>query len=138
MNYFGEKHGKNARDTHFSCLSLFLKMESLVTPLKTSDDIVNAIIKRQAISNTNRALRCLKPINTICFALDSEDEMDRRNLECLSIKGIETLYNYRTIGPSFILVSSILSDENKGIAVEIEGNQIIFMQRIFQESLLLF
>ena len=70
----------------------------------------------------------LKPINTICFALDSEDEMDRRNLECLSIKGIETLYNYRTIGPSFILVSSILSDENKGIAVEIEGNQIIFMQ----------
>ena len=80
----------------------------------------------------------LKPINTICFALDSEDEMDRRNLECLSIKGIETLYNYRTIGPSFILVSSILSDENKGIAVEIEGNQIIFMQRIFQESLLLF
>ena len=58
MNYFEEKHGKNARDTNFSCLSLFLKMESLVTPLKTSDDIVNAIIKRQAISNTNRALRC--------------------------------------------------------------------------------
>lgn len=57
LNFFGEKHGKNARDTHFSCLSLFVKNESLVTPIKNTGDIIIAIHNRQVISNRSRALR---------------------------------------------------------------------------------
>jgi hypothetical protein len=53
LNFFAEKHGKNNRDTHFSNISKFIKDESLVKQLSSSQDIVNAISKRQQISNQN-------------------------------------------------------------------------------------
>jgi hypothetical protein len=54
MNFFCEKHGKNKRDAHFSNLTKFVNAESMVAQLKCSEDLVNAIHKRQAISNENK------------------------------------------------------------------------------------
>ena len=54
MNYFGEGHGKNCRDTHFSTVSKFVMDESLVRKLSTPEDVARAINDRQALTNENR------------------------------------------------------------------------------------
>jgi len=56
LNFFGDKHGKNSRDTHFSCVSKFIRDETLVRRMTCSQDIVDAIHYRQNISNQNRIL----------------------------------------------------------------------------------
>lgn len=53
MNYFCEKHGKNLRDAHFSCISRFITSESLRKRLCSTGDIVNAISEGQRIANEN-------------------------------------------------------------------------------------
>jgi hypothetical protein len=54
MNFFCEKHGKNKRDAHFSNIGRFVEAESLVSQIKCSEDIVNAIHKRQNFANLNK------------------------------------------------------------------------------------
>ena len=54
LNFFGEHHGKKNRDTHFSNISKFIKAESLVRQLVSSQDIVDAIHKRQSMANQNQ------------------------------------------------------------------------------------
>ena len=61
-NLFGEKHGKNARDQHFSAISHFIKCESMVKRLRPSKDIVDAIYNRQILANRNRIRLKLDPI----------------------------------------------------------------------------
>lgn len=58
LNFFGDKHGKNNRDAHFSNLSRFVHAESLVKRLVSSQDIVDAIQKRQLIANQNKTGFC--------------------------------------------------------------------------------
>ena len=53
MNFFCEKHGKNGRDSHFSQISRFVSDESLVRKLSSTDDVKDAITKRQASANLN-------------------------------------------------------------------------------------
>jgi hypothetical protein len=55
LNFFVEKHGKNFRDSHFSCVSRFIHNESLLKRLTSSEDIVDAIHNGQKKSNENRA-----------------------------------------------------------------------------------
>ncbi len=57
LNFFVEKHGKNSRDSHFSCVSSFIKSQSLIKRLETSSDVVDAIQNGQNKSNENRILR---------------------------------------------------------------------------------
>jgi hypothetical protein len=57
VNFFGEKHGKNGRDTHFSQISKFIKAESLLTHLISSQDVVNAINKRTKLTNDYREFK---------------------------------------------------------------------------------
>lgn len=57
LNFFGEKHGKNSRDMHFSNLSRFIEAESLVTLLSSPQDVVNAINKRQQMANDNSGIK---------------------------------------------------------------------------------
>jgi len=56
-NFFVEKHGKNQRDQHFSSITTFIKMESLIQKLTCSKDIADAINKRSLMANENRELR---------------------------------------------------------------------------------
>ncbi len=53
LNFFCEKHGKNSRDQHFSVVSNFIQQESMVKKLCTSQDICDAIEKRQMLANLN-------------------------------------------------------------------------------------
>jgi len=57
LNFFVEKHRKNSRDAYFSCLSSFIKSQSLIKRLETTADVVNAIHQGQIKSNQNRALK---------------------------------------------------------------------------------
>ncbi len=68
----------------------------------------------------------MPPIITIAYGLE-EDFMDRFNIsqelnQKLTIKNIESFFNYRTVAPDFKFVSSILSDKEKFMAVEIASN----------------
>jgi hypothetical protein len=54
LNFFCEKYEKNKRDTHFSNISRFIEAESLVRQLKSSQDIVDPIHKRQESANQNK------------------------------------------------------------------------------------
>ena len=54
LNFFIEKHGKNSRDTHFSCISRFIKEESLIKKIESTQDVVDAIHRRQATANENK------------------------------------------------------------------------------------
>ena len=57
LNFFCEKHGKNARDAHFSMVSRFIEQESLQRRLICSEDVANAIVKGQKQANENRSLQ---------------------------------------------------------------------------------
>lgn len=61
LNFFAEKHGKNGRDAHFSNISRFIKAESLVRKLVSSQDIVEAILERQKLANTNNIGNTIEP-----------------------------------------------------------------------------
>ena len=54
LNFFGDKHGKSEVDIQFSNVSRFIKAESLTRKIYNSQGIVDAIIKRQCISNENK------------------------------------------------------------------------------------
>lgn len=53
LNFFCEKHGKNNRDSHFSCISRFIKKASLKKKLASTSDIVEAINIGQLLANQN-------------------------------------------------------------------------------------
>ncbi len=59
-NFFVEKHGKNQRDQHFSSISNFIKMESLIRKLSCSKDVSDAINNRSFLANENRKLKSKK------------------------------------------------------------------------------
>ena len=70
-------------------------------------------------------------IRTIAYLLDENyrflPDCDKRVNQKISIKIINSYYNYRTIGENFNLVSSILSNNDKYTMVETLSNyHIIF------------
>ncbi len=68
FNLFCEKHGKNSRDQHFSCVSHFVKNESMVKQLTSSKDICDAIERQQMLANLNTSRRnLLKRTSTETF-----------------------------------------------------------------------
>lgn len=56
VNFFGDHHGKNARDAHFSNVSKFVKDMSLIKQLTCSKDVVDAINFGQKKANENSNL----------------------------------------------------------------------------------
>lgn len=142
LNYFCDKHGKNNRDTHFSHISRFIKKEELTNrALKSSQDIVDAIIKGQNLANQNSkegifpilfTINILFNINiyliflyfiyfkekkvlTYAIAVDEEmiasDILENPFNYDIKIPQIQSYYNYRTLGPDYDVVTSVLSFE---------------------------
>jgi hypothetical protein len=132
VNYFAEKHGKNGRDVHFSCISRFLNAESHLKRIKSSEDIANAIEKGQLKANNNRLNKStildisdlkkklinnyskdLEIIETFALALNQqiveEIQTEHPIQQYLFIFHVESYYNYRTFGANFDLVTSVLS-----------------------------
>ncbi len=123
MNFFGEKHGKNGRDTHFSVISRYIHDESLVRQLNSSQDIAEAIQVRQRLSNDFRIAMKKKPITTIVYVL-SENYLQELNIvgnpvQSLHIRNVDSFYNYKTFGNNLNLVTTIMSNRVLSIPVEL-------------------
>ncbi|CAF0936737.1 unnamed protein product [Brachionus calyciflorus] len=116
LNFFGDKHGKNTRDQHFSVVSNYIKKESLEKKLTCSQDIVDALKRRQKVSNDLRKLSAkkkgkkLNPINLIAQKFELTDETISNNFQI--IKNIRCYYNFKAIEPKFDLMSSIFSNDD--------------------------
>ncbi len=54
LNFFGESHGKNARDQHFSSISKILEQASFKKRLHCSDEIVQVVREIQDTINITR------------------------------------------------------------------------------------
>ncbi len=93
INYFGEQHGKNGCDQHFSVISKYLEYESYDKRLCETEDIVNAINSHQKNSNINRARNNLEPI--IVHTLQFIQEKDRTITQnFLKISDLTFYYNF--------------------------------------------
>ncbi len=57
LNFFGEAHGKNSRDTHFSNIMKFVKQAEYKQRLKNTDDLINAILAGQKKANLFQKIR---------------------------------------------------------------------------------
>ncbi len=122
-NFFGEKHGKNSRDQHFSTVSAYIKQHEFKNKLVCSNDIVEAINHGQMRSNDHKLSKKEDVIDVI--ALELKDDYEKNKIkkkvkQCfLNLPNIESFYNYRTIGESFKIVTSYTS--NNEFLIDIDG-----------------
>lgn len=54
LNFFGDKHGKNGRDVHFSSISRYIRNESMRRRIMNTQHIVEAIDYGTKITNNHR------------------------------------------------------------------------------------
>lgn len=119
LNYFCEKHGKNSRDQHFSLVSHFIKEESMIKQLTSSQDICDAINKGQLKKNLqNERLTSLqkedsntvfKQITTKSFVIPPHE--DQIQIHQLIIKDLRKYYNFFT-DDQLILKTNFMSDQS--------------------------
>lgn len=124
FNLFGEQHGKSARDQHFSRLSEFIRLESLVKKLSSSQDVVDAINKHQLIANMNiqaenktrrKSGKLLSPVViTEAFVLKFK-EINIQSFR--KINNIKHYYNFFN-NEKFDFKSRILSSNNSSCFVK--------------------
>ena len=118
VNFHAEKHGKSHLDQHFSVISSYLKTENQTKKIYSTQDIVNAIIKRQQASNIERNKNELAEINLKCFDLSSSlnNETSNASKNQLVIHNLRSYYNFssKRLNGDFVIESTIFSDlENK-------------------------
>lgn len=67
----------------------------------------------------------LEPITTVAYTLDAHTILELLNRyplnKSITIQNIESYFNYRTIGPDFKLVTSILSKYERFLDVQLRG-----------------
>ncbi len=126
LNFFCERHGKNERDRHFSSISYFIKRESLVRKLTSTQDICDAIMKQQDLANSFKEIitkskkkailiKNLQRSNTVAFVIpmhSSQSVVKKR----LKVIGLRRFYNLFT-DHDFILKTHIMSDSNETLTI---------------------
>jgi hypothetical protein len=131
LNYFCEKHGKSSRDQHFSVVSHFIRKESMIRRLTSSQDICDAIERQQAITNSKNALisrlsnkndklrrHDFKEIITKLFVIPQlPDSVLKKSLYVI---GIKSFYNFFTDN-HFVLKSRLMSDGNNYTLVQVHA-----------------
>jgi len=123
LNFFCEKHGKNSRDQHFSIVSNFLQQESMVKKLCSSQDICDAIEKRQLFSNLNNArITSLQKSNnkrteykqaqtrSFVVPIHENSRVIHNHLKVINLK---RFYNFYTDENSFVLKTHFMSDQTE-------------------------
>ena len=107
---FAECHGKSSRDSHFSIIDLFLKEESNLKQLTSTNDVISAINKQQSQSNNWRKTLGLDPITTI--AIEFRPQLDNYIAKYRKIPNLKTYYNFFT-DSEFKLRTCVISDLTK-------------------------
>ena len=107
---------KDNRDSHFSCLTVFLKSEMMEKKLSSSQDIVDAINKHQNLSNIERIKQNKIPIRTVALIHNySNDKHINQNI----IQDLKCFYNLYS-DSDYKINSKIYTDLNdsKGLLVK--------------------
>ncbi len=123
LNFFCEKHGKNSRDQHFSVVSNFLQQESMIKKLSSSQDICDAIEKRQVLANLNNARisslqksseprKEFKQVQTRSFVVPIHETSTVIHNH-LRVCNLKRFYNFYTDDDSFILKTHYMSDQTE-------------------------
>ena len=124
LNYFGEKHGKNNCDQHFSVITKYLEYESYKKRLISSDDIVKCINEHQTISNLYRVSEGLEPIivHSIEFIPEIEQLLEQ---SFFKISDITCYFNFFVSkkNPSLIF-SRVLTDCMQAKSISIHQKQL--------------
>jgi hypothetical protein len=110
-NYLGEKHGKLARDQHFSIISYYLRRETLKNHIANTTDIAKAINSSQFQSNLYRRTQFQHDQEVFAFVLNPNvNEIYRKNTRM--IQDITSFYNLQNIeiDNEFFLNSTVYSD----------------------------
>jgi hypothetical protein len=95
-NYLGEKHGKLARDQHFSIISYYLRRETLKNHIANTTDIAKAINSSQFQSNLYRRTQFQHDQEVFAFVLNPNvNEIYRKNTRM--IQDITSFYNLQNI-----------------------------------------
>lgn len=110
-NFFGEKHGKNGRDQHFSVLSYYLKRAALKELISNTTDIVNIINTSQLSSNFHRRLETKDEIEVKAYLLNpiSNQKLIKKTREIKNIKSFYNLQNFK-IEDEYFINSTIYTD----------------------------
>ncbi len=118
-NLFCEKHGKNSRDQHFSCVSQFVYNESMIKQLTSSRDICDAIERQQTLANINTYRRnnlkkastqnIFKAKQTKAFVVP-QHSYSRVNCPMLKVDGLKKYYNFYT-EKDLVLKTHFMSDQ---------------------------
>jgi len=119
-NLFCEKHGKNSRDQHFSCVSQFIYNESMVKQLTSSKDICDAIERQQRLANINTNRRyALKKASTQTIFKEKQTRAfvvpqhtySHMNCPMLKVDGLKKYYNFFTDN-DLVLKTHFMSDQS--------------------------
>ena len=122
-NMFVEHHGKSSRDQHFSILSMFLKQESFLRKLTSSNDIVSAINNQQQLSNKQREKLGLESIVTIPLVHRYKNDK-HTNLKI--IQNLKSYYNFFS-NKNFILSSVVITDLLDPIIIPFTNKQCVVL-----------
>ena len=118
-NLFGEKHGKNSRDQHFSTVSSYIKQESFIKRLTSSKDICDAIVKHQQIANKIRDLKNKKKPEfdniTQAYVIPHNQEYNYI-FKARIVENLRCYYNFFN-HDYFIMKSHVLTDNKSKIEV---------------------
>jgi hypothetical protein len=114
LNFFGEKHGKNGRDQHFSIISYYLKRAALKELISNTTDIVNIINSSQLKSNIYRRFEEKDEIEVNAYLLNptNNQKFINKTREINNLKNFYNLQNVK-INNNFYLNSTVYSDNTE-------------------------
>jgi hypothetical protein len=101
-------------------------MQSLTKRLSSSQDIADAIMQRQAMANENNQDKN-SHVQVYVAVLDVNEakaiQDEHLNTNFVHIANLESLYNYRTVGEEFKIVSSVLSMNESYVDVQMKSDE---------------
>ena len=128
LNFFCECHGKASRDSHFSIIDVFLKQESCIKKLCSTEDVINAIMEGQKKSNIRRELLGLDPIQTL--AIEHRPNVFDHQSFYRKILNLKSYYNFFT-NNNFELRSVVFSDLKKSFSIKFIDKEAIIKKMRF-------
>ena len=93
LNFFAPKHGKSNCDKHFAVLTRYFNQNSFKEKLVSSQEIVNAIVEGQRLSNLKRKLHELDELKVFA-AVFTPELTDTLEFDIVTIPNITCYFNF--------------------------------------------